>query len=764
MENSDQGDATIRFGVYEVDPRSGELRKAGTRIRMQDQPFKVLLALLEHPGEVVSRDELQRRIWPNESFGDFDHAVNLAISKLRAALGDSAEIPRYVETLPRRGYRFLAPVISPPAVSASKRNPLMLRSSQTARDCDLELKRVGEAGSQVAVSGLAVTNRKMRERFAWTALALATFVAIGLAIGFILRRPRPSQPMRLTVEIGTNASLFTESGPSAILAPDGTHLALLASGTDQKPRIFIRALDQLQATVLPGTENARDPFFSPDGQWLGFFADGKLKKISIHGGAPVTICDASTPRGGSWGEDGEIVFAPVPRAALFKVSSAGGTPQQLTALDGETGDLTHRWPQVLPGGKAVLFTSNTSTGSYEDAEIMVYSLSSGQRKRVLHGGYYARYLRSGYLVYMHGGTMFAMPFDPQRLEVTGQSAPVLESIVTNAGTGGAQFSFSDDGNLVYVSGGRAQNVSIYWMDRQGNFTPLRSAPDGYVNPAFSPDGKRLALEINDGKRSDIWVYEWERDTMTRLTFGGTYNIRPVWTPDGLRITYSSLDNSGKFDLNWKQANGAGDALRLTEGKNQMTALSWRPDGKVLAFFQLNAATSLDILTLPVEGSEESGWKPGEPQPFVNSAYNELEAAFSPDGRWLAYESDESGSFEVYVRAFPGPGGKWQISTFGGLCPKWSRNGKELFYSTEDGKIMVAAYVVSGDSFNADNPRPWSPGQFSRARGYTSNFDLHPDGKRFAVLKAPAAGECAPGKVTFILNFFDELRSKVHLQK
>jgi eukaryotic-like serine/threonine-protein kinase len=249
--------------------------------------------------------------------------------------------------------------------------------------------------------------------------------------------------------------------------------------------------------------------------------------------------------------------------------------------------------------------------------------------------------------------------------------------------------------------------------------------------------------------------------LTRLTFGGADNIRPVWTPDGQRITYSSQDKSGKFDLYWKQADGAGDAVRLSESKNQMTALSWHPDGKILAFFQLNAGTSLDILTLPVEGNEKSGWKPGEPRPFLNSPYNELHAAFSPDGRWLAYQSDESGNFEVYVRPFPGPGGKWQISIGGGLSPKWSRNGKELFYSTEDSRIMVATYIVSGDSFHADKPQPWSPGQFSSARGYTSNFDLHPDGKRFAVLKAPGTGDTAAvNKVTVIFNFFDELRRKV----
>ena len=629
---------------------------------------------------------------------------------------------------------------------------------QSASDLAGELKWIGEAGSQAGVPAPVISHRKLRERLMQAAAALFALIAIG----FALRAPKPPQPMRLSVEIGVDATLFTEWGPSVILSPDGTRLAFVAAASDKKRRMYVRSLDQLQATALSGTENARNPFFSLDGQWLGFFADGKLKKISVQGGAAVMLCDAPNDRGGSWGEDGTIVFTPDIRMALSKVSSAGGTPQPLTTLDKQTGEFSHRWPQVLPGGKAVLFTSSITSISYEDADIVVYSMSSGQRKTLLHGGYHPRCLASGHIVYMHEGTLFAVPFDLKRLEVTGQPAPIFEGVIGVPSTGGAQFSFSETGNLVYVAGrGGFENVSIYWMDRQGKFTPLRATPGDYSNLAFSPDGKRLALEINDGKRIDIWVYEWERDTLTRLTFGGEENFRPVWTPDGQRITYSSFEKSGEFSLYWKQADGAGDALRLTESKNEKYAQSWRPDGKVLAFYQLNPGSSWDILTLAVEGNEKSGWKPGESKPFLNSPFGEMTPVFSPDGRWLAYQSDESGNNEVYVRPFPGPGGKWQISTGGGVFPKWSRNGKELFYSTEGSRIMVATYTVSGDSFHPEKPQPWSPGQFSSGRGYTYNFDPHPDGRRFAVLKAPATGETSQvNKVTFIFNFFDQLRRKV----
>jgi len=631
---------------------------------------------------------------------------------------------------------------------------------QTARDLMLELKWIAESGSQAGVPAPVISHRKARERLTQVTAAISLLAAIAFAIGFVMRAPKAPQPMRLSADIGADVTLLTTYGPAAILSPDGTRLAFVAASSDQKQRIYVRSLDQLQAAALPGTENARDPFFSPDGQWLGFFADGTLKKISVQGGAAVTLCDAVYGRGGSWGEDGTIVFAPGIQTALSKVSAAGGMPQPLTSLDKQAGEYSHRWPQMLPGGKALLFASSVFGGNYEDAHIVVYSISSGQRKTVLRGGFHPRYLPTGHLVYMHEGTLFAVPFDLKRLEVTGQPAPVLEGVVTNPANGGAQFSFSETGNLLYVAGrSTTQNFSIEWMDWEGKFTPLREAPGDYRNPAFSPDGKRLALEIREGRRTDIWVYEWERDTLTRLTFGGNGNFRPVWTPDGQRITYTTMEKGG-YDLNWKHADGAGDALRLTQDKSPKFPHSWRPDAQVLAFIQFNPDTSWDILTLPIEGNEKSGWKPGEPKPFVNTPAFELAPAFSPDGRWLAYASNETGNYEVYVRPFPGPGDKWQISTGGGTFPKWSRNGKELFYRTPDGKIMVTAYTDTPDSFHADKPQLWSPGQFTILEGNLS-FDLHPDGKRFAVLKAPTTGDTSPvNKVSFIFNFFDELRSKV----
>jgi eukaryotic-like serine/threonine-protein kinase len=657
--------------------------------------------------------------------------------------------------------------LTPPALDHAIRRCLAKDPEerwQTAHDVKLQLQWIAEEGSQAAIPAPLVLQRKARERLAWTAAALFVLTTTALAIGLALRAPKPPQPLRLSAEIGVDANLYTaEHGSAAVLSPDGTRLALVATGADQKRRIYIRPLDQLQATALSGTENAQEPFFSPDSQWLGFFADGKLKKVAIQGGAPVALCDVPSGRGGSWSEDGTIAFAPDIRTALLQVPANGGTPQQLTTLDKQSGEVTQRWPQFLPGGKAVLFTSNTHGGTYEDADIVAYSMASQQRKVVQQGGFYGRYVPTGHVMYMHEGTLFAVPFDVNRLEVTGAPAPVLEDIAAKPTDAAAHFTFSQAGSFAYIPGrGAMQNVSVYWMDRTGRFTPLRATPGEYVRPAFSSDGKRLALQIIAGKRSDIWVYEWERDTLTRLTFGGDANISPVWTPDGQRITYSSLERKGEYELYWKRADGAGDALPLTQSKTPKVNLSWRPDGKVLAFEQASPGGHWNIMTMTMEGDEKSGWKPGEPKPFLNNnnAFDIASPTFSPDGRWLAYDSFESGRNEIYVTPFPGPGGKWLVSTGTGFFPKWSRNGKELFYRTLENTIMVVDYTASADVFRPDKPRLWSPGQFTEVAG-NLNFDLHPDGQRFAVLKVPAAAEAAPvNKVTFIFNFFDELRRKV----
>ena len=599
-----------------------------------------------------------------------------------------------------------------------------------------------------------------RRALSWLAAGVFALVAL-IAFWHPWIKPNSSDAVRLSTEFGAEGSLPTSFGPSAVLSPDGTRIALVLRDASQKTRIYLRTLDQLSATPLPGADNARDPFFSPDGQWIAFFADGKLKKVSAQGGAAVSLCDVPDDRGGAWGEDGTIIFTPSPRAGFSRVSSGGGTPGPFSILDKQAGEVTHRWPQFLPGGKAVLFTSSSHGMNYEDADAIVQVLGTGQKKRVLHGGFHARLLPGGYLAYIHDNTLFAVPFDLKRLETSGQPMPVLEAVMNNNGTAGAQFSFSQTGSFVYVPGrGVANLFSIYWLTSDGKMQPLREATASYSSPSFSPEGKFIALPISTGRKTAIWVYSWARDTLTRLTFADDAHDFPAWTPDGKRITYAVITDGGVFNISWKRADGAGDGQRLIEGKSSLVQPTWSPDGRTLAFVEINSDTGGDIMTLSVDGDEKTGWKPGAPKPFVNTPFGEFFPAFSPDGRWLAYTSDESGHNEVYVRPFPGPGGKWQISTGGGAFPQWSRNGRELFYRTLDNKIVVATYSVAGDSFRAEKPRTWSDVQILDLGAFTRNFVLHPDGKRIAIFKAPGAeAQSRITKVTFIFNFFEEIRRK-----
>ena len=565
-------------------------------------------------------------------------------------------------------------------------------------------------------------------------------------------------PVRISAELGADVSLATEISSTTALSPDGAILAFVGRQDPGGPRLlYVRRLDELQASPLPGTERATMPFFSPDGGWIAFVADLKMKKVSLAGGAVVTLCNAEV--GGWWAEDDTIVFPSGggSKVSLSRVSSAGGTPEPITTL--EPGEAVQRYPQVLPGGKAILYTSHTRQGGYDNASLVVQPLPSGPRRVVQSGGYYGRYVRSGHLAYIREGTLFVAPFDLDRLEVTGPTVPALEGVLSNSYSGGSQFGFSDNGTLAYLPGrGDAYNAPIHWMDREGKATPLRTASASWSNPSFSPDGRRLAMQIYDGKQDDVWVYEWARDTLTRVTRDTADDGWPVWSPDGGLIAFSSnRAGSRTFNLYWQRADGTGEADRLTHGDNNQYATSWHPSGKFLAFYESpGPPRGAEIMVLPLEGDQAAGWKPGQPAVFVHDALLDIAPTFSPDGRYLAYHSRDVGPFEVYVRPFPGPGPRWQISNDGGAYPIWSRARREIFFSKND-QILVVPYALNGEAFAPTKPRLWHEKSFRRSRGLAWRpYDLHPDGNRFA-LALPDDNQKEPRHVVLIFNFFDELR-------
>ena len=427
-----------------------------------------------------------------------------------------------------------------------------------------------------------------------------------------------------------------------------------------------------------------------------------LQKISVEGGAAIVLSTGVNPRGGSWGEDGYIIAALNVGGGLSRIPAAGGTPTPV--MDPQPGELTHRWPHVLPGGKAVVFTASASNGAFDAATIDVVSLADHRRKTLVRGGTFGRYLPSGHLVYVNRGTLFAVPFDVDRLEVHGTPAPVLDQVGYNPTDGSAQLAFSHTGTLIYRSNGvGASLVTVAWLDGTGKVQPLLAKPGLYARPSLSPDGQRLALEVPDGSGTALWVYDWPRDTMTRVTFTGIA-LGPVWSPDGRYLAFGA-PGAGMAVI---RADGAGQPQPVTQSKNTQFPWSFTPDGKRLAFIESTSAgsASFDLWTVPIE-SEGAGLRGGKPEVFLQTPADERAPAISPDGRWMAYASDESGTLQVYVRAFPDTGGKRQVSNSGGTYPMWSRTGHELLFETLDNHIMVAAYTVKGEAFVTDKPRVWS---------------------------------------------------------
>jgi serine/threonine protein kinase/Tol biopolymer transport system component len=572
--------------------------------------------------------------------------------------------------------------------------------------------------------------------------------------------PQPPKPLvRLSVDLGPDT--YRLGSMSFVISPDGNRLIHIVRPAVNTFQLALRALDQAESTVLPFNADGSFPFFSPDSQWIGFAAGSTIQKISVQGGGATPLFELPDFHGASWGETGFIVAASK-GGGLVRVPESGGTPKQISSL--EPGELTHRWPQILPGGKAVIFTASSSTVAFESATIKAISLDSGRQKTLVRDGYYGRYVPSngsepgatGHLVYLHDRVLYAVAFDPAHLELLGSPVPVVTDVAGLNIQGAGHFSFSDNGTFVYLSGALLRdNWTIELMDATGNGQKLISLPGTYATPRFSPDGQRLAVSVAGARGQDIYVYDRQRETMSRLTTSVEQNSSPVWTPDGKHLVYSN--GSALF---WMRADGAGDPQRLLAPGHTVFPFSFTPDGRRLAYWERNDLGSADIWTLPLDLSDPDHPKPMMPEPFVQGHGPNIEPAFSPDGHWMAYSSQESGTMEVYVRPFPGPGGKWQISNGGGQVPMWSRSGPELFYRGPDYRIMSSVYTTQGNSFSASKPRVWADTE-TFDPGLEFNVDIAPDGRHFAFFRYSDKAEEAKGgiRATFLLNFFDELRRK-----
>jgi serine/threonine-protein kinase len=604
------------------------------------------------------------------------------------------------------------------------------------KDPHRRLRDIGDARIEIDEPSESRITRPRYRFLPWAAAALASVIAVW---SFLRPVAEPKRVVsRFTVNLPREQALTFVNDPSVTLSPDGSRLVYVGGLGDNERRLYVRSLDELEARPIPATEGATSAFFSPDGEWLGFYDTKlKLKKVRFDGLPPITLSDEVDWWGATWAPDDTILFAPRQYSGLSRVPASGGAPSIVTTPDPKQGEVSHRWPQILPDGKTVLVTVLTDTGSFR---IGLLSLDTGQHRVLLDAASFARYVPTGHLVYFREEVVVAAPFDLEHLELTGDAVSILEGVWNQTEIGTAHFTFSQDGTLAYVPR-NSEGISLVLVNRGGAVRPLTEERRIYVAPRLSPDGQRVAVMI-DGH---VWIYEIARDVLARVTFGPNREFWPIWTPDGSRLTYRRDDPPNIF---WQPANGSGEAERLTTSEKTQRPTSWSPDGKTLVYTEgIPEVEELDMGLLTIDGEPSS-------HRFLNTTFNEGGGAFSPDGRFLAYVSNESGRNEVYVRTFPRSEGKLQISRDGGVQPVWARSGREIFYRNRD--KMMAVPIESSSSFRAGKPALLFEGWFHNSNSvYGPYYDVAPDGEHFVLVQ-----EAPPTQIHVVLNWFEELKERV----
>ena len=558
------------------------------------------------------------------------------------------------------------------------------------------------------------------------------------------------------------------SRTSMVWSPDGRSIVFSASLGDRQ-QLYLRAMDQLAATAMTGTEGGAAPFFSPDGRWVAFWSGGALKKTPADGKGPATtICELSSAVGASWGANDTIIFSRG-QLGLWRVPAAGGTPEVIATPDTGKGELKYLLPRILPGDRTVIFTvTHTPLPTWEDTEIVAQSLQSGERKVLLSGAADGRYLPSGHLVYIRRGTLMAVPFDLERLEATGGAVALIDNVMQSANAtsevfdiGAGQFDVSPAGALLYLPGGifPSPERSLVWVDRTtGAVEPLPVPARAYLSPRLSPDGQR-AVFWTQGDRN-IWVHDLARGVLTRLTSEGR-NARAIWTPDGKRVTYGATVG-GNENLVVRPADGSGPVERLMTSPDLQVAAVWSPSDSALVFVEFRQKTGNDILAMLPSGDRR-------PRPIVETRFPEAYPDFSPDGRWLAYASEESGRSEVYVQPYPGPGTRHQVSTNGGTGPAWSRDGRELFYTTAPAiggqaalTRMIAVPVTVKPTFTFGAPRQLFEGRYG-ATALIRSYDVTADGRRFLMVQQKERPAAVVSEMILVQNWLEEVKARVQVK-
>jgi serine/threonine-protein kinase len=615
---------------------------------------------------------------------------------------------------------------------------------------------VEETVTVASVSGRAPVPAWRR----WLPWALAAMFFIALVVAQWPRPAPPARPQRFEVRLSAEGQLFVDEnvdGAVAVVSPDATNLVYLATRARQ---LFLRPLDRLDATPIAGTEGAMQQFFSPDGKWIAFVSSGALKRVQLSGGAPIPIADVGEARGGAWGPDDTIVISPGLTTGLSRVPSTGGTLVPVTHLG--PNERTHRWPSFLPDGRTVLFLCQLNNAAYDDGTIEAVRLDTGERTVLVRGGTHPLFTKSGHLIYTRGGTVFAVPFDPARLQVSGEPQPVLSGVIASgagigagSGNGASQLSIADDGTAVYLPrlGEEQPLLRLAVLDRSGRTVYSYPERQRFRDPRFSPTADRIAVRKSEIGSDHVYILDPARGTMTKMTFDGTMSGLPIWSGDGRQLAFFSDRGQKVLQIHLIRSDGTGD-IRVVSGDDATRAPhSFSPDDRLIVASELNPKSNMDVVVVSVAD--------GRSTPFVSTSAIELFGTFSPDGKWIAYQSAEvTSNPEIFVRAYPGGGSRRQVSTGIGLQPLWTKGGREIVYSTpvagDRVAIMAVAVQADGETLALGKPEQLFEAPIA-SPPTASTYHVSADGTRFVVLLDEEAAAAERMHATVVLNFFDDIR-------
>lgn len=738
--------AIARFGVFELDLQSGELRRHGLRVALPDQSFRVLRLLLERRGQLVTRDEFRRALWADDTFVDFEHGLNAAVKRVRDALGDTAENPRFIETLPKRGYRFLAPVDlpapAPPEAEAGPGEPYPAprpagdgRPLEVAPATDAAVARPRPRGVTAAVLALGMAG----------ALVGAAALSVRRDTTTVAASPPPIKVV-LPPPPGTQIPV----GPAAAhmaFRPDGRMIAFAAGPLALPSMLYVQAMDSVIAHKVDDTEGAGYPCWSPDGQRVAYYAAGTMRTIAATGGAPTVLGPRGLYWSGcAWGPD-DVILVGDSVGPIAQVSATGGGAAPVTTLNRGRRETGHVWPSFLPDGRHFLYVAVSTLPEHRG--VYVTSLDGGAPRRIVAAGGRAAYVRPGYLMWVEQGTIVAQPFDAARLTLTGAPSRIVDGVAYNISNGHAAFAPSESGVVAYregpgIAGMQGQLVVV---DRDGATLQRVGDAETYWRPAFSPDGRLLAAERIDRRSgtSEVWLFDLERNGVgTRFATG--QEVRwPAWSPDGTTLAFVEESAQG-WSVRARDPAGAQVERTIWTSPQPIGAIDWLPDGRSLVMQRLGEDGRHDIWQVSVDTGQQ-------PRAILATPFDEASPRVSPDGRWLAYVSFETGRPEVYVRSTPAGGPTWRVSTDGGRAPRWSGDGRELFY--RNGANVHAVAMA-----DPQRPEPGLPRRLFTAFDPSGSVDysVDRDGRRF-VFVMPAADDFDHGMppITLLINWQERLR-------